>query len=72
MVDALAHQGVSAIFGIPGVQLDDATDALYAAADRVSSIWASQSPVPPSPRRRRLGPCGPVKPGSSPRAGTAH
>jgi thiamine pyrophosphate-dependent enzyme len=34
LVDALAHQGVRTIFGIPGVQLDHAADALYQAADR--------------------------------------
>src|SRR6266496_2142432 len=40
LVDALAHQGVRTIFGIPGVQLDTAADALYQAADRISFFCA--------------------------------
>lgn len=40
LVDALVRQGVRTIFGIPGVQLDEATDALYAAADRISFVCA--------------------------------
>ena len=40
LVDALAHQGVRTIFGIPGVQLDHAADALYQAADRISFFCA--------------------------------
>jgi hypothetical protein len=40
LVDALAHQGVRTIFGIPGVQLDNAADALYQAADRISFFCA--------------------------------
>jgi acetolactate synthase-1/2/3 large subunit len=40
LVDALAAHGVSTIFGIPGVQLDAATDALYAAADRIGFVCA--------------------------------
>src|SRR5437764_1247754 len=45
LVDALAHQSVRTIFGIPGVQLDHAADALYQAAeyqaaDRISFFCA--------------------------------
>jgi acetolactate synthase I/II/III large subunit len=40
LVDALAARGVRTIFGIPGVQLDEATDALYAAADRIGFVCA--------------------------------
>jgi acetolactate synthase-1/2/3 large subunit len=40
LVDALAARGVRTIFGIPGVQLDAATDALYAAADRIGFVCA--------------------------------
>jgi acetolactate synthase I/II/III large subunit len=40
LVDALAAHGVRTIFGIPGVQLDAATDALYGAADRIGFICA--------------------------------
>ena len=40
LVDALAHQGVRTIFGIPGVQLDHAADALYQATDRISFFCA--------------------------------
>src|ERR1700760_1621666 len=40
LVDVLAHQGVRTIFGIPGVQLDNAADALYQAADRISFFCA--------------------------------
>jgi acetolactate synthase-1/2/3 large subunit len=40
LVDALAARGVRTIFGIPGVQLDAATDALYAASDRVGFVCA--------------------------------
>ena len=40
LVDAFAHQGVRTIFGIPGVQLDHAADALYQAADRISFFCA--------------------------------
>jgi len=40
LVEALARQGVTTIFGIPGVQLDDAADALHAAADRITFVCA--------------------------------
>jgi acetolactate synthase I/II/III large subunit len=40
LVDALAAHGVATIFGIPGVQLDAATDALYEAADRIGFVCA--------------------------------
>jgi acetolactate synthase-1/2/3 large subunit len=40
LVDALARQGVRTIFGIPGVQLDDAVDALYAAAEEIRFVCA--------------------------------
>jgi len=40
LADSLINQGVSRIFGIPGVQLDAAADALHARADRVDFICA--------------------------------
>ncbi|MGW8483367.1 thiamine pyrophosphate-dependent enzyme [Microbacterium sp. NPDC055903] len=40
LADSLINQGVSRIFGIPGVQLDAAADALYARADQVDFICA--------------------------------
>lgn len=36
LVESLAAQGVRRIFGIPGVQLDAACDALYGASDRIA------------------------------------
>lgn len=40
LADSLINQGVSKIFGIPGVQLDAAADALHARDDRVDFICA--------------------------------
>lgn len=40
LADSLINQGVSRIFGIPGVQLDAAADALYARTDKVDFICA--------------------------------
>lgn len=40
LVRSLIGQGVDTIFGIPGVQLDEAADALYSAADRVRFLCA--------------------------------
>ncbi|MFD5213944.1 thiamine pyrophosphate-dependent enzyme [Microbacterium sp. NPDC058345] len=40
LADSLLNQGVSRIFGIPGVQLDAAADALYSRADKVDFICA--------------------------------
>lgn len=40
LADSLINQGVSQIFGIPGVQLDAAADALHARADQVDFICA--------------------------------
>jgi len=40
LADALITQGVDTIFGIPGVQLDAAADALQARADRIDFICA--------------------------------
>jgi acetolactate synthase-1/2/3 large subunit len=40
LAEALITQGVSRVFGIPGVQLDGAADALYARADQVEFICA--------------------------------
>lgn len=40
LADALIAQGVNTVFGIPGVQLDAAADALYDRADRVEFICA--------------------------------
>ncbi|PRB64598.1 MULTISPECIES: thiamine pyrophosphate-dependent enzyme [unclassified Microbacterium] len=40
LADSLINQGVSRIFGIPGVQLDAAADALHARADQVDFICA--------------------------------
>lgn len=40
LVDALAAQGVSTVFGIPGVQLDAAADSLHKSSDRISFICA--------------------------------
>ncbi|MFS0853678.1 thiamine pyrophosphate-dependent enzyme [Microbacterium sp. 179-I 3D4 NHS] len=40
LADSLLNQGVSRIFGIPGVQLDAAADALHARSDRVDFICA--------------------------------
>lgn len=36
LVDALAQQGVNQIFGVPGVQLDPAFDALHKRADNIA------------------------------------
>lgn len=40
LADSLLNQGVSRIFGIPGVQLDAAADALYSRADKVDFLCA--------------------------------
>lgn len=40
LAESLINQGVSRIFGIPGVQLDAAADALYARTDQVEFICA--------------------------------
>lgn len=40
LVESLATQGVNQIFGIPGVQLDAAADALYAQSDRIAFTCA--------------------------------
>ncbi|WP_405988410.1 thiamine pyrophosphate-dependent enzyme [Streptomyces sp. NBC_00986] len=40
LAESLAAQGVSRVFGIPGVQLDPAADALYKRADRIDFICA--------------------------------
>lgn len=40
LVRSLVDQGVDTIFGIPGVQLDEAADALYAASDHVRFLCA--------------------------------
>lgn len=40
LVRSLAGQGVDTVFGIPGVQLDEAADALHAAADRIRFVCA--------------------------------
>ncbi|QNA92148.1 MULTISPECIES: thiamine pyrophosphate-binding protein [unclassified Microbacterium] len=40
LADSLINQGVSRIFGIPGVQLDAAADALHARADKVDFLCA--------------------------------
>lgn len=40
LADSLIAQGVTRVFGIPGVQLDAATDALYARTDRVAFTCA--------------------------------
>ena len=40
LAESLIQQGVTRIFGIPGVQLDDAADALYARADRIGFTCA--------------------------------
>ncbi|WP_136035534.1 thiamine pyrophosphate-dependent enzyme [Microbacterium sp. K35] len=40
LADSLINQGVSRIFGIPGVQLDAAADALHARTDQVDFICA--------------------------------
>ena len=40
LVDSLIAQGVSTVFGIPGVQLDAATDALHDVADRIRFVGA--------------------------------
>lgn len=40
LADSLINQGVSRIFGIPGVQLDAAADALHARSDQVDFICA--------------------------------
>ena len=38
LVQSLLHEGIETVFGLPGVQLDWAFDALYAARDRVRVI----------------------------------
>ena len=38
LVRSLAANGVRRVFGIPGVQLDHATDALYQARDEIAFI----------------------------------
>ncbi|WP_223691548.1 thiamine pyrophosphate-dependent enzyme [Leifsonia poae] len=40
LAESLASQGVTQIFGIPGVQLDAAADALYARSDRLAFTCA--------------------------------
>jgi acetolactate synthase-1/2/3 large subunit len=40
LAESLIEQGVSQIFGIPGVQLDGAADALYSRADRIAFTCA--------------------------------
>ncbi|MGN6426677.1 MAG: thiamine pyrophosphate-dependent enzyme [Leifsonia sp.] len=40
LAEGLIQQGVTRVFGIPGVQLDDAADALYARADRIAFTCA--------------------------------
>nr|WP_274637644.1 thiamine pyrophosphate-dependent enzyme [Microbacterium bovistercoris] len=40
LAESLMAQGVDTIFGIPGVQLDAAADALYARSDRIRFICA--------------------------------
>ena len=40
LAESLAAQGVNRIFGIPGYQLDPATDALYSRAERISFTCA--------------------------------
>ncbi|NED20714.1 acetolactate synthase large subunit, partial [Streptomyces sp. SID9913] len=40
LADSLINQGVSTIFGIPGVQLDAAADALQSRTDQVDFICA--------------------------------
>lgn len=40
LADALIAQGVDTVFGIPGVQLDAAADALYTRADRIGFVCA--------------------------------
>ncbi|NNN30743.1 hypothetical protein HLK59_10275 [Streptomyces sp. S3(2020)] len=40
LAESLAAQGVSRVFGIPGVQLDAAADALYQRADRIDFLCA--------------------------------
>ena len=40
LADALIAQGIDTVFGIPGVQLDAAADALYHRADRVDFVCA--------------------------------
>lgn len=40
LVRSLVEQGVDTIFGIPGVQLDEAADALYAVPDRIRFLCA--------------------------------
>jgi acetolactate synthase-1/2/3 large subunit len=40
LVESLLNQGVRVVFGIPGVQLDAATDALYDVGDRIRFVCA--------------------------------
>lgn len=40
LVESLLAQGVSTVFGIPGIQLDAAADAFYDAADRIQFVCA--------------------------------
>src|SRR6478735_6335530 len=40
LAEALISQGVSRVFGIPGVQLDGAADALYSRTDQVEFVCA--------------------------------
>lgn len=40
LADALISQGIDTVFGIPGVQLDGAADALYHRADRIDFVCA--------------------------------
>lgn len=40
LVESLVNQGVSTVFGIPGVQLDAAADALYDVADQIRFVCA--------------------------------
>jgi acetolactate synthase I/II/III large subunit len=40
LVESLLANGVSTVFGIPGVQLDAATDALHGAAERIRFVCA--------------------------------
>ena len=47
LVQSLKREGVDTIFGIPGVQLDWAFDALYDEGDRSGSC------IPATSRRRR-------------------
>jgi hypothetical protein len=58
LVQSLKTEGVRTIFGLPGVQLDWAFDALYAERERIRTSSTVPTASPPTPPRISTFPSG--------------